>query len=597
MRNRRGTWRRATIVALCAGAIASCAVAGSAFAQAGDGVGGLAGRGGTMSQPPATQPVPSAGQLSAEDQARAEEMIARAIAFLRSKQDATTGGWSVQAQGPTFPAISALALNGMLMQPGISADDPNVQAGVAFLLRSQQADGGIYLGLLPSYNTAISLSALGRLPRTPELDAAIKRAQDFVRSLQYGEGAIEREDLAEGARKVDRNHPYYGGLGYGNRGRPDMSNLAFAMQGLRDSGVPSDDPFFQRALVFLQRCQMLDKTTGPFGDKVVNDQPYAQGSSQGGFIYATSVNKDNVGLGNSFAGEIMESTSGSPGSAVVVVLGSGADGKARTIASAELERRLREATGGGAGSEFLVVLGPTGDARTSGALTVRSSISDPAELAGLVERVLAVELGLAGAGDAAHTAPLRLVAHSAAQAREVVDRWLRPGDELAARQPWERVAVDVLGQRAAGVAAIVAGPVEQWGGASRLRAYGTMSYAGFKSYLYAGLSREDPRVTAVRGWISDNYTLRENPGLGTDGFYYYMLMFSRAMHAFGEPTLPVRGRDGTIARREWATDLVRRLGELQEPDGGFRSVDDRWMEDNRVLITAYCLLALQHAAR
>jgi hypothetical protein len=34
---------------------------------------------------------------------------------------------------------------------------------------------------------------------------------------------------------------------------------------------------------------------------------------------------------------------------------------------------------------------------------------------------------------------------------------------------------------------------------------------------------------------------------------------------------------------------------LQQDDGSFRSVDDRWMEDNLVLITAYALNALSDA--
>ena len=40
-------------------------------------------------------------------------------------------------------------------------------------------------------------------------------------------------------------------------------------------------------------------------------------------------------------------------------------------------------------------------------------------------------------------------------------------------------------------------------------------------------------------------------------------------------------------QRDWANDLVDKLETLQEPDGQFRSVNKRWMEDNPVLITAY----------
>jgi squalene-hopene/tetraprenyl-beta-curcumene cyclase len=134
---------------------------------------------------------------------------------------------------------------------------------------------------------------------------------------------------------------------------------------------------------------------------------------------------------------------------------------------------------------------------------------------------------------------------------------------------------------------------------SRLRAYGSMTYAGFKSYVYAQLPRDDIRVLAAYDWIRQNYTLDENPGVGTDGLYYYFLTFARALDAWGSPTIDVIPSDGTrtIDRRDWANDLIDRLAELQNEDGSFRSVDDRWMESDPVLITAYSLIALQHAAR
>jgi squalene-hopene/tetraprenyl-beta-curcumene cyclase len=132
---------------------------------------------------------------------------------------------------------------------------------------------------------------------------------------------------------------------------------------------------------------------------------------------------------------------------------------------------------------------------------------------------------------------------------------------------------------------------------SRLRAYGSMTYAGFKSYVYAGLKKDDPRVQAAIEWIGRNYTLKENPGAGEDGLYYYYVVFARAMQAHGEPTVRVVSADGATQERRWAKDLVAQLATLQEPDGSFRPTKDgaRWMEDNKVLITAYSLIALEAA--
>jgi len=127
---------------------------------------------------------------------------------------------------------------------------------------------------------------------------------------------------------------------------------------------------------------------------------------------------------------------------------------------------------------------------------------------------------------------------------------------------------------------------------SRLRAYGSMTYSGFKSYLYAGLKKDDQRVVAARAWISRNYTLEENPGVGTDGLYYYFVVFAKAMAAYGEPRITAISADGKSEVRVWRDDIAARLATLQQADGSFKTVDDRWMENNPVLIAAYAMNAL-----
>jgi len=381
----------------------------------------------------------AAPHARALDEAHAQQgrdILDRSIQWLLTQQDKDTGGWGVNPdpKSPQYPAITALVLTALLDHPQFDHRHPAVERAVRFILKYQQPDGGIYDRILPSYNTSICLSALARVP-TPEAAAAIKPAQDFLRGLQWSEDALPMDGETG---KVDTSHPFYGGIGYGRHGRPDLSNLNLMLQGLHDSGLSSSDPAFQRALVFLARTQMLDET---------NDQPYADGSRQGGFIYATAENKDTIGKGQSQAAQP----------------------------------------------------------------TVEETLSD--------------------------------------------------------------------------------GTV-----ASRLRAYGSMTYAGFKSMIYADLKRDDPRVIAARDWIRSNYTLEENPGAGTDGLYYYFLTFARAMDAWGVSTIDTLDADGNPGpRRDWANDLIARLAPLQSADGSFTSVDDRWMENNPVLITAYAALALQRA--
>lgn len=378
--------------------------------------------------------VPCAPKALALDEAHyqtARDMIAKSIEYLRTQQDEKTGGWMVNPRGPSFPAITGLVLTGMLMEPDIDASDPAVAKGVQYILSFRQPDGGIYDHVLANYNTAICLSALAKVNR-PDAAAAIVPAQNFLKGIQFSEDAIDNRET----QKVPKSDPFYGGVGYGEEGRPDLSNLSIMLQGLHDSGLSCDDPAYKRALVFLSRVQM---------DGKVNDMPYAKGSHQGGFIYATGPSNDKRDVGESKAGTI----------------------------------------------------------------------------------------------------------------EETLDNG-------------ERV--------------------------SRLRCYGSMTYAGFKSYLYANLNHDDPRVQMAYGWIRKNYTLQENPGLGPKGMYYYFVTFSRAMDAWGMPTITTMNADGSSGTtRDWANDLIDRLAELQNDDGSFKSLGDRWMEGNPVLITAYSLVALQYA--
>ncbi len=474
------------------------------------------------------------------------EVAARAIEYLRDAQDQPTGAWAHNLDGPNLPAITGLVVNAMLKDPRIDARDAHVSRAIEYMLSMQQPDGGIYDVILPNYNTSICLSALAAA-QTPEATSAMARGRSFLLGLQYHEGGEWDAEAPDFNEPVGRDHPYYGGVGYGKHGRPDLSNLSFFLQAMHDTGVAADDPAIKRALVFLSRTQMLDAT---------NDMPYADGSSQGGFIYATVPNRESI------------------------------DGLVGQSQAGEFEETLDDGT---------------------------------------------------------------------------------------------RV--------------------------SRLRAYGSMTYAGFKSLIFADLDRTDPRVVAAHRWISEHYTLDENPGLGDDGLYYYYLTMARAMSAWGgdasvqmdrydvrfpaEPGVsalrdeaytvqlatavadsgerfvldrpffefeitPVSTAEsgvsvGGVAQRvigtyegtltdgrryridrpemrsstdaqasgaevsksnitldaravlyverdhDWRADIINTLASLQHEDGSFTVRSSRWMEDNEILITAYALLALQEA--
>ncbi len=351
----------------------------------------------------------------------ADRAIDRGIAYLRGTQN-DDGSWSPEPG----PAITAMIVSAMLDRPDISTNDPAVQKALTYILSKCKPDGGVHDGMLENYNTAICLGALARVHDQPGVAGVIVKAQDYLRDLQW------HDQTDASGKAVDLSHPFYGGAGYGHHGRPDLSNTQIMLEGLRQSGLDSNDPAFQRALVFILRCQGSNANTD-FGDLIVQD---------GGFIYATSINKDLVGVPQS-------------------------------MASPEMIDEAKEG---------------------------------------------------------------------------------RP--------------------------------------VSGLRTYGSMTYAGFKSLIYADLDRADQRVADAFGWIRNNYTLDWNPGLPEpqkmQGYYYYLVTFSRALDAWGVDR--VKTTDG--ADRDWANDLVAKVTALQRADGSWTNEADRWMESDPNLVTAYALTAL-----
>lgn len=127
-------------------------------------------------------------------------------------------------------------------------------------------------------------------------------------------------------------------------------------------------------------------------------------------------------------------------------------------------------------------------------------------------------------------------------------------------------------------------------GKTALRSYGSMSYAGLLSYIYADLTRDDPRVKAVLRWLEANYTLEENPGMGQEGLYYYFHTLAKALSAAGVDR--VKLADGREV--EWRRDLAVKLMSLQNGEQGFWQNDNgRWWEKDPVLSTSYALIALE----
>ena len=123
-----------------------------------------------------------------------------------------------------------------------------------------------------------------------------------------------------------------------------------------------------------------------------------------------------------------------------------------------------------------------------------------------------------------------------------------------------------------------------------LRSYGSMTYAGLKSMIYAGVDPKDKRVRAAFQWIQKHYTLESNPGVGQQGLYYYYHTFAKALSALEVDYLV----DAEQTKHDWRKELAERLFKLQRGNGSWVNKADRWFEGDPNLVTAYSLLALSY---
>lgn len=341
-----------------------------------------------------------------QDSPDAAAMTAKAAEFLKSRQT-DDGTWSPDRKEPGLTALCATAL---LRSGRVTANDPAVTKALDYLEALHAEDGGMPDAAHANYASALAMLAFQAAADrgNAKYAARVKGGQDFLKRMQW--------DESEGKTPADA---FYGGAGYGGKNnRPDLSNTAFMLEALHETGIPADDPAMKKALGFVSRCQNLKSE--------FNDQPWADKVNDGGFIY-TAANG-----GSSMAGEA-----------------------------------------------------PSGG----------------------------------------------------------------------------------------------------------LRSYGGMTYAGLKSMIYAGLSKDDPRVQAALRFIQANYTLDENPGMGQMGLYYYYHTFAKTMAALGQDTITDAG--GTS--HDWRAELTAALAKRQNADGSWVNSADRFMEGDPNLVTAYGILAMAQA--
>ena len=205
-----------------------------------------------------------AGETTPPAKAEVNALLTQAQAWMLSQQQAD----GAFVPGKTFTlGITAMSALALASPPhALPKDHPALVNALAFIDGFRQKDGGVYAldEGLGNYTTSLALQVYVLI--RPGDRAPIEAAQRFLLGLQ----------------NTDQDSLGFGGIGYGDKGKghEDLSNTSYALQALRDSGVPAESPQMQAALKFLEKCQDLSS---------VNKQPWvgAAGGKNGpgGAVY------------------------------------------------------------------------------------------------------------------------------------------------------------------------------------------------------------------------------------------------------------------------------------------------------------------------
>ena len=133
-------------------------------------------------------------------------------------------------------------------------------------------------------------------------------------------------------------------------------------------------------------------------------------------------------------------------------------------------------------------------------------------------------------------------------------------------------------------------------GVVRFNSFGSMTYAGMLSLIYAEVDRDDPRVQSAADWAIRHWTLSENPGTGQEGLYYYYNVLTKGLAAYGQNQF-IREDAEPL---NWRVEVVEKLlatQRIEDTSGHGFWVNDtgRYWENDPVLVTGYSLIALQMA--
>jgi squalene-hopene/tetraprenyl-beta-curcumene cyclase len=127
-----------------------------------------------------------------------------------------------------------------------------------------------------------------------------------------------------------------------------------------------------------------------------------------------------------------------------------------------------------------------------------------------------------------------------------------------------------------------------------LPGYGSMTYAGIKSLIYCGVSKNDERVRKAIDWLRKHYSIDTNPGMPKVrshwGLYYYYHTMAKCLDVLGED----RFVDAKNVSHDWRAEITAALAKRQREDGSWVNDSSNWMEGNPLLVSGYALMTLAY---
>jgi len=202
------------------------------------------------------------------DAAAVDAAAKKAADYLLKQQN--ENGTFGKGQGASVPGQVGLIVKALASSPDkYRENNPGIAKAVKFLLSKQMPNGAISIPEMPldNYNTSVVAVALVAL-ENPAHKEVLEKAKKFVLSCQW---------LEEQGYNAKEHPRAYGGIGYGNSRRPDLSNTAFSLEALKALGLEENSPAWKNAVIFIKRCQDNEETNDSVDMK--------GGDNTGGFVY------------------------------------------------------------------------------------------------------------------------------------------------------------------------------------------------------------------------------------------------------------------------------------------------------------------------